>query len=168
MRKLFISFLIVLALISFSQAHTAFFVSAEIFPPVYGVGGSYWWGTDLGFDVPDLGPIVFGTPQIYYGPEVFMVTSLGIFGLKIGVSGQFLLPIESLSFKISDITIQPAFAVNGAIDYWVISSYFSESLLDISISPTIVFMTKPKSPGEPKYYGWIWPYPLIIAFGMYR
>lgn len=170
MKKLLLILILLIAFISFSANHAAFFVSLEIFPPVYGIGGSYWWGTDLDFKVPDIGPLVFGTPQAYIGPDVQFVTGNGAFGAKVGVSGQFLLPIDSLNFNLFGSTIQLAFAVNGYADYWLMSyqQYYSESLIDFSISPNIVFMTKPENPGDPRYYGWIWPYPLIIAFGMYR
>jgi len=162
--------MLLIAVISLSANHTAFFVSFEGLPPIYyGIGGSYWWGMDLGFEVPDVGPIVFGVPQLYLGPEayVYMFPSYGT-GAIAGVSGQFLLPIESWSFTLFNTVIQPAFAVNANFDYWFTTIYYGTSNLDISISPNVVFITKTDKPGDPKYYGWIWPYPLIIAIGMYR
>ena len=174
MRKfIFITILFIMILISstsFPANHSAFSVSFGALPPIYyGIGGSYWWGMDLGFEVPDIGPLVFGTPQLYYGPDVYvyMFPSYGT-GFKAGISGQFLLPIESFSFTLFGKLVQPAFAINGNVDYWFTNIYYGTSSLDFSISPNLVFITKPDKPGDPRYYGWIWPYPIIIVFGMYR
>lgn len=171
-KLLFILILIDLCHILFSKPYSLFYFFRNITAYIYyGIGGSFWWGTDLDFDVPDIGPITFGTPQLYAGPEayVFMFPEYGgEFGALAGVSGQFLLPIESWSFNLFDTLIQPAFAVNANIDYWITSYYYGASNLDFSIQPNIVFITKPDKPEEPRYYGWTWPYPLIIAFGMYR
>jgi len=160
--------LLLVSALGFAATSMAFGGSLVLGFGVLGVSGYYWWGTELDVQLPSIGPVDFGAPRVYGGPELTYVNVAGASGVSVGVSGQVMLPIESFQFKLFGMELQPALGARGSLDYWVLDAYETGyGGLETSVDPQIVFITKPENGGL-RWWGYFWPVPLIVGFGAYN
>ncbi|HCZ06299.1 MAG TPA: hypothetical protein DHV12_04065 [Thermotogae bacterium] len=135
-----------------------------------GLGGYYWWGTELDFQIPTLGSLEFDKPMVYGGPGFGYVNTGGLANaFAVNFSGELLIPIKSFQFTLFGMNIQPALGMSGEIGYWITGAAgYGYSGLYSNAEPKISFLTIPEKPGALRWYGFFWPFPLIIGVGAYN